>query len=81
MTNNFYLLGPNIADIPKGFDKDYDAEFIKSDFSTVAVDIQHAVEFVVYKNGRADRREYIISIHVVKRLIFFTLNMFFIKQS
>lgn len=41
MTNNFYLLGPNIADIPKGFDKDYDAEFIKSDFSTVAVDIQH----------------------------------------
>lgn len=41
MINNFYLLGPNIANIPEGFEEEYNAKFIKSDFSTVAVDIQH----------------------------------------
>jgi len=40
MTGNFYLLGPNIADIPTGFEECYDAKFLKSNFSTVAVDIQ-----------------------------------------
>ena len=38
MTRKFYLLGPNINCIPDGFEKEYGAEFIKSDFSTVAVD-------------------------------------------
>lgn len=40
MTKNFYLLGPNISSIPKGFEARYGAEFIKTDFSTVAVDIE-----------------------------------------
>ncbi len=37
-TDKFYLLGPNIAAIPEGFEKDYDCKFIPSNFSTVACD-------------------------------------------
>ncbi|SIQ28929.1 DEAD/DEAH box helicase [Peribacillus simplex] len=37
-TDKFYLLGPNIAAIPKGFEVDYACKFIPSDFTTVACD-------------------------------------------
>lgn len=43
LTNNFYLLGPNIQKIPDGFENRYDAQFIKSTFSTVAVDLNQIV--------------------------------------
>jgi hypothetical protein len=32
----FYLLGPNIRDIPPGFDKKYDCAFIRTDYKTVS---------------------------------------------
>jgi hypothetical protein len=38
MTNKFYLLGPNIASIPDGFEEDFHCKFIPSNFSTVACD-------------------------------------------
>ncbi len=46
MTHNFYLLGPNIKEIPKGFEDTYNATFIHSNFSTVAIDVNklHLVE-------------------------------------
>lgn len=37
-TKNFYLLGPNIAAIPLGFESDFQCKFISSKFSTVACD-------------------------------------------
>ena len=40
MTKKFYLLGPNIEKIPDGFENKYSARFIKTYFSTVAVNIE-----------------------------------------
>ncbi|HDR8159492.1 TPA: DEAD/DEAH box helicase [Bacillus cereus] len=37
-TRNFYLLGPNISSIPNGFEKEYNCEFIPSNYATVACD-------------------------------------------
>ena len=34
----FYMLGPNIHDLPKGFGKNFRCTFIRTDFSTVAAD-------------------------------------------
>lgn len=39
LTRAFYLLGPNISSIPRGFDAAYSALFHNSKFSTVAVDV------------------------------------------
>ena len=38
MTKQFYLLGPNIASIPHGFEQSYNCRFISSDFTTVSCD-------------------------------------------
>ena len=51
MTKNFYLLGPNISSIPKGFEEKYGAKFIESRFTTVAVDIQK------FENLKDEERE------------------------
>lgn len=40
ITNNFYFLGPNIYKIPENFTNKYNANWIRSDFTTVAVDIE-----------------------------------------
>ncbi len=39
MTKTFYLLGPNIKSIPEGFREQYGAEWHRTDFATVAVDV------------------------------------------
>lgn len=46
-TKNFYFLGPNIYKIPDDFAKAYNADWVRSDFATVSVD----VEKVVAKRG------------------------------
>lgn len=52
MTQQFYLLGPNIASIPQGFEQMYNCRFISSDFTTVSCD-----EFLIQrkKNRELDQ--------------------------
>ncbi len=54
MTNNFYMLGPNIKSIPDGFHSKYNAEFIKTDFATVAVD-NFVVEGISHKSTTEEK--------------------------
>lgn len=44
MTSKFYMLGPSIKSIPEGFARKHDAVWYKTDYATVAVDIEHIAE-------------------------------------
>ncbi|MFA5173025.1 MAG: helicase-related protein [Candidatus Paceibacterota bacterium] len=53
MTHKFYMLGPSINSIPPGFAERHNAVWFKTDFATVAVDIERIWE----KVGRAKEEE------------------------
>src|SRR3989344_19032 len=44
LTKRFYMLGPNIKEIPEDFSKTYDAHWEKTNYATVAVDIERLYE-------------------------------------
>lgn len=54
-TTKFYMLGPNIKNIPEGFSKTYNAQWEKTSYATVAVDIERLYE----KAGQDDLHNYI----------------------
>lgn len=51
MTCKFYMLGPNIDDIPHGFEEKYDAKFYKTDFSMVLTESDNKYDLVKTKKG------------------------------
>jgi hypothetical protein len=53
MTHKFYMLGPSIKGIPEGFAQRHNAAWFKSEFATVAVDVERIWE----KEGRAKEED------------------------
>jgi Helicase conserved C-terminal domain len=53
MTHKFYMLGPSINSIPPGFAERHNAVWFKTDFATVAVDIERIWE----RGGRPTEEE------------------------
>lgn len=53
MTHKFYMLGPSINSIPPGFAEQHNAAWFKTDFATVAVDIERIWD----RGGRAKEEE------------------------
>jgi hypothetical protein len=65
LTNKFYMLGPNIKNIPDDFAGAYNVQWEKTNYATVAVDIEK-----VYENVIQDGRHNYMNISLDKDRVF-----------
>jgi len=55
MTNNFYMLGPNIKRVTAEFINKYNATWVHSNFATVAVDVENVISSKKAKKEEKER--------------------------
>lgn len=56
MTDDFYMLGPNIKRISKGFTEQYGAKWVHSNFATVAADVFNVFKSFPVKKEEKEQR-------------------------